>query len=89
MKIKPLADRVVVEPMPVESKTASGIIIPETAKERPQMGTVIVAGPGKKDDPMTVKAGDTVMYGKFVGMEITVEGKQVLIMREAEIMAIL
>jgi chaperonin GroES len=88
-KIKPLADRVVIQPALVEEKTASGIIIPETAKEKPQNGIVIASGPGKKDDPMTVKVGDTVMYGKFSGIEIIVDGKPLLIMREAEIMAIL
>lgn len=88
VNIKPLADRVLVEPAPAESKTASGLFIPDTAKEKPQRGTVIAVGNGKKDEPMTVKAGDTVLYGKYAGTEIQVEGKDLLIMRESDIFAI-
>ncbi len=89
VSIKPLADRVLVEPAAAEEKTASGIIIPDTAKEKPQKGNVMAVGTGKKDEPMTVKVGDTVLYGKYAGTEITVEGKEYLIMREADIFAIL
>ena len=88
VKIKPLADRVLVEPMQAEEKTASGIIIPDTAKEKPQRGVVIAAGPGKKDEPMAVKAGDTVLYGKYAGTEIQIDGDDLLIMRESDILAI-
>jgi chaperonin GroES len=86
--LKPLADRVIVEVAPAEEKTKSGIIIPDTAKEKPQKGKVVAVGTGKKDEPMTVKAGDTVLYGKYSGTEITVEGKEYLIMRESDIFAI-
>ncbi|MCS6968467.1 MAG: co-chaperone GroES [Cytophagales bacterium] len=89
LKIKPLADRVVVEPAPAEERTASGIIIPDTAKEKPQRGTVVAVGTGKKDEPMTVKVGDAVLYGKYAGTEITIDGKEYLIMRESDIFAIL
>ncbi|MCX7606081.1 MAG: co-chaperone GroES [Bacteroidia bacterium] len=89
VKIKPLADRVVVEPAPAEEKTASGIIIPDTAKEKPQKGTVVATGPGKKDEPLTVKVGDQVLYGKYAGTEISIDGKEYLIMRESDIYAIL
>ena len=88
VNIKPLADRVLVEPAAAEEKTASGIIIPDTAKEKPQRGTIVAVGNGKKDEPLTVKAGDTVLYGKYAGTEITVEGKDYLIMRESDIFAI-
>lgn len=88
INIKPLADRVVVEAAAAEEKTASGIIIPDTAKEKPQKGTVIAVGAGKKDEPMTVKVGDTVLYGKYSGTEINVDGTDVLIMRESDIFAI-
>lgn len=88
INIKPLADRVVVEAAAAEEKTASGIIIPDTAKEKPQKGTVIAVGAGKKDEPMTVKVGDTVLYGKYAGTEINVDGTDVLIMRESDIFAI-
>ena len=70
IKLKPLADRVVIEPAEAEQKTAGGIIIPDTAKEKPQKGTVVAVGPGKKDEPMTLKVGDTVLYGKYSGTEI-------------------
>jgi len=88
VKIKPLADRVLVEPAPAEEKTAAGIIIPDTAKEKPQKGTVVAVGTGKKDEPMTVKVGDEVLYGKYSGTEITVDGVIYLIMRESDIVAI-
>jgi len=88
-KVKPLADRVLVEPAAAEQTTASGIIIPDTAKEKPQRGIVIAVGNGKKDEPMTVKAGDTILYGKYSGTEISVDGKDYLIMRESDIFAIL
>lgn len=89
VNIKPLADRVLIEPSPAEEKTAGGIIIPDTAKEKPQKGTVVAAGPGKKDEPMTVKPGDVVLYGKYAGTEINVEGHEYLIMRESDILAII
>ncbi|MDP4281104.1 MAG: co-chaperone GroES [Bacteroidota bacterium] len=89
VKIKPLADRVLVEPAPAEEKTAAGIIIPDTAKEKPQKGKVIAVGDGKKDEPMTVKPGDVVLYGKYAGTEITVDGATYLIMRESDIFAII
>lgn len=88
IKIKPLADRVIVEPAAAEEKTAGGIIIPDTAKEKPQKGKVLAVGNGKPDEPMTVKKGDVVLYGKYAGTEITVEGKDYLIMRETDIFAI-
>lgn len=89
VNVKPLADRVLVEPMPAEEKTAGGIIIPDTAKEKPQRGKVIAVGGGKKDEPMTVNVGDTVLYGKYAGTELSIEGKELLIMRESDIFAIL
>lgn len=88
VNITPLHDRVIVEAAAAEEKTASGIIIPDTAKEKPQKGIVIAAGPGKKDEPMTVKNGDTVLYGKYAGTEISLEGRDYLIMRESDILAI-
>lgn len=88
VNIKPLADRVLVEPAAAEETTASGIIIPDTAKEKPQKGQIVAVGEGKKDEPLTVKAGDTVLYGKYAGTEITVDGKDYLIMRESDIFAI-
>ena len=89
VNIQPLADRVLVEPAAAEEKTASGLYIPDTAKEKPQKGTVVAIGNGKKDEPLTVKVGDTVLYGKYSGTELTVEGNDYLIMREADIFAIL
>ena len=89
MNIKPLADRVLVEPADAETTTASGIIIPDTAQEKPQKGTIVAIGSGKKDEPMTVKIGDTVLYGKYSGTELKLEGKDFLIMREADILAII
>jgi chaperonin GroES len=88
LKIKPLADRVLIEPAAAEEKTAAGIIIPDTAKEKPQKGTVVAVGTGKKDEPMTVKIGDTVLYGKYAGTELTIGGTNYLIMRESDIVAI-
>ena len=89
LKIKPLADRVIIEPSEAEETTAGGIIIPDTAKEKPQKGTVVAVGPGKKDEPMTVKAGDSVLYGKYSGTEISYEGSNYLIMHESDIVAII
>jgi chaperonin GroES len=86
--ITPLHDRVIVKSAPAETKTAGGIIIPDTAKEKPQRGTVIAAGPGKKDEPMSVKPGDMVLYGKYAGTEINLDGEDLLIMRESDILAI-
>ena len=89
LNIKPLADRVLVEPMPAETKTASGLIIPDNAKEKPQKGTVVAVGNGKVDEPLTVKVGDTVLYGKYGGTDLKLEGKDYLMMREADILAII
>ena len=85
VNIKPLADRVIVEVSPAEEKTASGLIIPDTAKEKPLNGTVIAVGSGKKDEPMTLKPGDSVLYGQYSGTEIKIEGKNYLIMKESDI----
>ena len=87
--IKPLADRVLLEPKEAETKTASGIFIPDTAKEKPQQGKVVAAGPGKKDEPMEVKVGDEVLYGKYAGTEVTVDGVKYLIVKQSDILAIL
>ncbi len=89
VSIKPLADRVLVEPAAAEEKTSFGIIIPDTAKEKPQQGEVLAVGNGKKDEPLTVKVGDTVLYGKYAGTEISVDGREYLIMRESDIFAVL
>lgn len=89
VSVKPLADRVLVEPAPAETKTAGGLIIPDTAKEKPMKGKVIAVGNGKPDEPMTVKVGDTVLYGKYAGTEIQIDGKELLIMRESDIYAII
>jgi chaperonin GroES len=89
INITPLGDRVIIEPSPAEEMTAGGIIIPDTAKEKPQRGTVVAVGPGKKDEPTTVKQGQTVLYGKYAGTEISVEGKDYLIMRETDIYAVI
>ncbi len=89
LNIKPLADRVLVEPVAAESTTVSGIIIPDNAKEKPQKGTVVAIGNGKKDEPLTVKVDDTVLYGKYSGTELKFEGKDYLIMRETDIFAII
>ncbi|MFM6965016.1 MAG: co-chaperone GroES [Sphingomonadales bacterium] len=88
VKFKPLADRVLVEPAPAEQKTASGIIIPDTAKEKPLRGTVVAAGSGKKDEPMSVKVGDSILYGQYAGTEIKIDGQTFLIMRESDIYGI-
>lgn len=87
--LTPLHDRVLIRPAKAEEKTAGGIIIPDTAKEKPQRGVVVAAGPGKKDEPVTVKAGNTVLYGKYSGTEIRIDGEDLLIMRESDILAIL
>lgn len=95
LNIKPIGDRVVVEAAPAEEKTASGIYIPDTAKEKPQQGTIVAVGPGRHSDlsgsliPLTVKTGDQVLYGKYGGTEITYEGKEYLIMRESDLYAVL
>ncbi|MBO7490426.1 MAG: co-chaperone GroES [Bacteroidales bacterium] len=89
MKIKPLADRVLIEPAEVEQKTASGIIIPDTAKEKPQRGKVVAVGKGTKDYEMTVKVGDKVLYGKYSGTEINIDGTVYMIMKESDIYAII
>ena len=89
VNITPLHDRVIVLPAAAEEKTASGIIIPDTAKEKPQKGVVVAVGNGKKDEPITVKVGDDVLYGKYSGTEITIDGKDYLIMRESDIFAVL
>jgi chaperonin GroES len=88
VSIKPLQDRVLVKPADAEEKTAGGIIIPDTAKEKPQKGVVMAVGPGKKDEPTTVKSGDSVLYGKYSGTEITVDGEDYLIMRESDLLAV-
>lgn len=88
LKIKPLADRVVIQPASAETTTKSGIIIPDTAQEKPQQGKVFAVGTGKKDEPMTVKSGDIILYGKYSGTELKLEGEDYLIMRESDILAI-
>ncbi|MDR2085326.1 MAG: co-chaperone GroES [Bacteroidales bacterium] len=89
LSIRPLADRVLIEPAAADQTTSGGIIIPDTAKEKPHKGTVVAVGPGKKDEPMTVKVGDKVLYGKYAGTELTFDGKDYLIMRESDIVAII
>ena len=90
MNIRPLADRVLIEPKEAETKTASGIIIPDNAKEKPQEGTVIAAGPGKKDEPMELKVGDVVLYGKSAGTEVNApDGKSYMIMRQSDVLAVI
>jgi len=93
LKIKPLADRVVVEPLEAEAKSKGGIILPDTAKEKPQEGKVVAVGKGKTDDdgkliPMELKVGDRVLYGKYSGTEITIEGKEYVILREDDVLAV-
>ena len=88
MKFRPLHDRVVVRRIEEDTKTAGGIIIPDTAKEKPQRGEIVAVGNGKKDEPMTVKVGDQVLYGKYAGTEINIDGKDFLIMKESDIFAI-
>ena len=89
LNIKPLSDRVIIEPAAEETQTAYGIIIPDTAKEKPQKGTVVAVGNGKKDEPLTVTVGDAVLYGKYAGTDLKFEGKDYLIMREDDILAII
>lgn len=94
MKLRPLGDRVVVEPLEAEEKTKGGIILPDTAKEKPQEGKVVAVGKGKTDEngkliPMEVKVGDKVLYGKYAGTEITIEGKEYMILREEDILAVI
>jgi chaperonin GroES len=89
MKIRPLADRVLIEPAAAETKTASGIIIPDTAQEKPQKGKVVAVGPGTKDNPITLKVGDNILYGKYSGTELKHEQSDYLIMRESDILAII
>ena len=89
VNVKPLADRVLVEPAPAETKTAGGLIIPDTAKEKPMKGKVLAVGNGKVDEPMTVKVGDTVLYGKYAGTEIKLSGEEYLMMREEDILGII
>tara|TARA_B100001057_G_scaffold31780_1_gene28892 strand:+ start:146 stop:424 length:279 start_codon:yes stop_codon:yes gene_type:complete len=88
LSIKPLADRVLVEPAAAETKTSSGIIIPDTAKEKPQKGTIVAVGKGTKDNPITVSVGDSVLYGKYAGTELQHEGVDYLIMKESDVLAI-
>tara|TARA_B100000780_G_scaffold256300_1_gene205380 strand:+ start:9793 stop:10068 length:276 start_codon:yes stop_codon:yes gene_type:complete len=88
VNIRPLSDRVLIEPAPAEETTASGIIIPDTAQEKPQRGLVVAVGPGKPDEPTTVKVGDSVLYGKYSGSDLQVEGRDYMIMRESDILAI-
>ena len=88
LSVTPLHDRVIVKADPAETVTKGGIIIPDTAQEKPQRGTVIAAGPGKKDEPMAVKPGDKVLYGKYAGTDIQIDGDDLLIMRESDILAI-
>ena len=88
VNIRPLSDRVLIEPAPAEETTASGIIIPDTAQEKPQRGVVVAVGPGKPDEPTTVKVGDAVLYGKYSGTDLQVEGRDFMIMRESDILAI-
>ena len=89
LNIKPLADRVLIEPLEAETTTASGIIIPDNAKEKPQKGIVVAVGKGTKDEPMTVKKHDTVLYGKYAGQELHYEGEDYIIMREDDVLVIL
>lgn len=89
MNVKPLADRVIIRPIAAEEVTVAGIIIPDSAKEKPLKGTVLAVGPGTKDEPMELKADDTVLYGKYAGTEVELEGEKVLIMRQNEVLAIL
>lgn len=89
IKVKPLADRVVIRPGEAETKTVSGIYIPDTAKEKPQKGTIVAAGPGTKDVTMEVKVGDVVLYGKYAGTEITIDGEDFLIMKQSDVLAVI
>lgn len=89
LNIKPLADRVLVEPAAAEEKTVGGIIIPDTAKEKPLQGTVMATGNGTKDEEMVLKEGDNVLYGKYSGTEVKLEGETYLIMRQSDVLAVL
>ncbi|MBP5505798.1 MAG: co-chaperone GroES [Bacteroidales bacterium] len=89
MMIKPLADRVLVEAKEAETKTASGLYIPDSAKEKPQQGVIVAVGSGKKDEPMELKPGDKVMYGKYSGTEVSYDGKDYLIMRQSDVIAVI
>ena len=93
MKVKPLADRVIVKPIEVEEKTKSGIVLPDTAKEKPQEGEIVAVGPGRYEDgkliPMNVKQGDRVLFAKYAGTEIKLDGEEYLIMRESDILGII
>ena len=89
MNVKPLSDRVLIQPAPAEEVTVSGIIIPDSAKEKPLKGTVVAAGPGTKDEEMQLKAGDNVLYGKYAGTEVEIDGEKMLIMRLSDVLAIL
>ena len=89
MKIQPLADRVLIEPAAAEEKTIGGIIIPDTAKEKPLQGKVVAVGKGTKDEEMVLKAGDTVLYGKYAGTELEYEGQKYLVMRQSDVVAVL
>ena len=89
LNIKPLADRVLIEPAAAETKTASGIIIPDTAQEKPQKGSIVAVGKGTKENPITVKVGDNVLYGKYAGTELKYDGEDYLIMKESDILAII
>jgi chaperonin GroES len=89
IKIKPLADRVIIEPQSAEVKTASGIFIPDTAQEKPQKGKVLAVGTGTKDEEMRLKSGDMVLYGKYAGTEITLDNEKYLIMRQSDVLAII
>tara|TARA_B100000927_G_scaffold115397_1_gene93398 strand:+ start:587 stop:859 length:273 start_codon:yes stop_codon:yes gene_type:complete len=89
MKLKPLADRVLVEPSAAETKTTSGIIIPDTAQEKPQKGIIVAVGKGTKENPLSVKVGDSVLYGKYSGTDLKYDGKDYLIMKESDILAII
>lgn len=89
MNIRPLADRVLVKPAPTEEKTAGGIIIPDTAKEKPLQGEVLAVGNGTKDEEMVLKAGDTVLYGKYAGTEVEFDGEKYLIMRQSDVLAVM
>ena len=89
MNIKPLADRVLIKAAPAEEKTAGGIIIPDTAKEKPLQGEVLAVGNGTKDEEMVLKAGDTVLYGNYAGTEVELDGEKYLIMRQSDVLAVL
>lgn len=89
MNVKPLADRVLIQPAPAEEVTVAGIIIPDSAKEKPQRGTVLAVGNGTKDEPMELKAGDKVLYGKYAGTQIEIDNEEVIIMRQSDVLAVM